>query len=280
MNIKLPKLFTSIGITAAIAGSVDAALVVYEPFDMTVGENLENQPAGTGLSGSWTKVSGNTYVISSGNLTYGTLPTAGNAILPTAAARYSNNPSAALNGAGLLANGTTLWMSAVVRPLVGANSILTVRLGDNPVDAANNVSAGDSVGFNFQNGNDLQNRYNENGTATNPGTFLNNATTNQTLLVVIEMIWNADDNLADTINYYLPDTSLALGSVKATINTIDFNQASFDTLSFAVSDNGSADLDEIRFGSSYADVISTIPEPTCATLLGLGGLLLLRRRRI
>jgi len=39
------------------------------------------------------------------------------------------------------------------------------------------------------------------------------------------------------------------------------------------------DIDEVRFGTSFADV-TVVPEPSSLALLGLGSLLLLRRRRV
>ena len=98
--------------------------------------------------------------------------------------------------------------------------------------------------------------------------------------MAVEMIWNADNAQPDTINYYLPDAALNLGSVRTTVNTATFNQSLFDTFSIAVNSSTSALVDQIRFGASYNDVITAIPEPSTQVLLGLLGFipLLIRRR--
>jgi hypothetical protein len=80
----------------------------------------------------------------------------------------------------------------------------------------------------------------------------------------------------DTLTLYTPGTDLVLGSAISTYEGI-VSQDSFDTLFFSA-DQSVGVLDEIRVGSSYAD-ISPIPEPSAALLGGLGALLLLRRRR-
>lgn len=38
-------------------------------------------------------------------------------------------------------------------------------------------------------------------------------------------------------------------------------------------------VDEVRIGDSWASVAGAVPEPAAATLIGMGGLMLLLRRR-
>ena len=60
----------------------------------------------------------------------------------------------------------------------------------------------------------------------------------------------------------------------------DASTAAIQDLSIYFSDAGADTLvDEIRYGTTLADVIPFVPEPASVALLGLGGLMLLRRRR-
>lgn len=273
MKIITPTVL-ALGAAGLLATSVHAAPVFYEGFDYTGGETL-------GDESSWAVVGGaDGGTIDATGYTYGTLPVTGGHLDPTGGVGYTLAAAAtAVDNAGLLDDGATLWMSAIVQPKVGANANLVVRLGDAYVSNNNAIAGGDSVGFNLQNGNDIQNRYNEDGGAVNPGSIVNNSPVDENVLIVIEMIWNANDALPDTLNYYLPDATLALGTIKKTINTIDFNQGSFDTVSIAGNNTNTASLDEIRFGATYNDVITAVPEPGSLALLGLGGLLIAGRRR-
>ncbi|MCH7229186.1 hypothetical protein, partial [Haloferula sp. A504] len=76
--------------------------------------------------------------------------------------------------------------------------------------------------------------------------------------VVGEMIFGA----TDTINIYLPDAALNQGSVVAS-NTATLDQTAFDTVTFATKGDGAYAVDEIRFGTTYADVVpgAVVPGP-------------------
>jgi hypothetical protein len=260
---------------AAFVGTATAAPVFYEGFDYPGGDTLGNES-------SWAVVSDNGVVNTTG-LSYGTLPVTGGHLTFTGSSGYTLNGAAAiLASEGLLDDGATLWMSALAQPKVGSNANLVVRLGEDYVNAFNQAGGSqDSLGFNYQNGSDLQGRYTNDGTEVNPGRpwVDENDVIDETTLVVIEMQWNADANAADTINYYLPDASLVLGSPVVTFADVVFTQTNFDTFSIAANSASSTWVDEIRFGGSYADVIAPIPEPSSLALLGLGGLLIARRRR-
>jgi len=258
-----PPLETSIaGLAFAMAtmigiGPLSAAgPLVYEPFNYGPGK-LQ-------LVSSWSKVTGGDFVVQATGLDYGTLPISGAHIKSDTATSgdrgYTLNSAAAtIGGAGLLADGQTLWMSAVIQAVTAANASIVVRLGTDYVNGTYAITGGtgDSVGFNVQNGNDLQTRYHVGGIAGPNGAITTNLPNISTTLLVMEMIWNADNTQADTIKYYRPDTDLNLGSPVLTINAAIFNQAAFDTFSVSGS-NASVLLDEIRFGASYDDVISPI----------------------
>jgi len=255
-----PPLETSIaGLAFAMAtmigiGPLSAAgPLVYEPFNYGPGK-LQ-------LVSSWSKVTGGDFVVQATGLDYGTLPISGAHIKSDTATSgdrgYTLNSAAAtIGGAGLLADGQTLWMSAVIQAVTAANASIVVRLGTDYVNGVYAITGGtgDSVGFNIQNGDDLQTRYHVAGTAGGNTNITANLPSTSTTLLVVEMIWNADNTQADTIKYYLPGTNLNLGSPVLTINAAIFNQAAFDTFSVSGS-NASVLLDEIRFGASYDAVI-------------------------
>jgi hypothetical protein len=87
-----------------------------------------------------------------------------------------------------------------------------------------------------------------------------------------------DGGAGDAIPAAQPGTSIVHGSYTAEIN------ASVDNIvSFFLRDNGVAattQIDDLRIGTSWADVTGAVPEPTTVSLAGLGALgMLLRRRR-
>ena len=62
------------------------------------------------------------------------------------------------------------------------------------------------------------------------------------------------------------------------VQTLDVDQTQFDTIS--ISDGQTSGFDEIRFGTTLADVTpGAIPEPSSLSLLALASLALLRRRK-
>ncbi len=255
---------------------VSAAAVFYEPFNYSSGGLVDNS--------SWTSVSsGNRFEVQSSGLSYGTLPVSGAHVRPLGSSGVTLNSGAAdIASAGLLNDGATLWMGLLIQPQVSANANTTIRLGTDYVDANSNITggSGDSVGIHVQNGSDIQARYHHDGAMVNPGNVVTNASLLGPTFVVVEMIWNADNGLADTLNYYVPDSNLNLGSAVRTINTVTFNQANFDTLSMAYGNGNATFLDELTFGATYNDIIAPIPEPSAVSLLGIAGLgMLIRRRR-
>ena len=103
-------------------------------------------------------------------------------------------------------------------------------------------------------------------------------------LIVGRIQWGASDTADETLTLYAPDTSLALGaeilsSPGGTFTIPALDQSLFDTIAIQFKDN--SQVDEIRFGSTSADVLpaAAIPEPSSSLLFGLGALGLLLRRR-
>jgi hypothetical protein len=80
-----------------------------------------------------------------------------------------------------------------------------------------------------------------------------------TVLIVGKVTWGADGTTPDKVDIYLPDTGLNLGSVKSTVSAI-IDQSTLDTIAFTASvyspGNNYYNIDEIRFGAGYNDVVA------------------------
>ena len=89
--------------------------------------------------------------------------------------------------------------------------------------------------------------------------------------------------LSDPAAVTLGGADLSLATATSSITGVAATAIDFRSFK-AYLNNGSANsmaMDEIRFGTSFADVTpaSAVPEPTALAALGAAGLLLLRRRK-
>lgn len=93
---------------------------------------------------------------------------------------------------------------------------------------------------------------------------------------VLKLSFGAGNN--DTASIFMDPTLNALeGAPTATISGLDL---SFDRLAIASHvDRPLYQVDDIRIGTSYADVVGAVPEPSSVALAGLGLMALLARRR-
>lgn len=288
----------TLGMIALLAsGTAHAALIAYEPFNYSAGA-LGSASGGSGFSGNWS--SNGTTNVTATDLTYGSLGTTGGSIgnLSTAQNRFGASRTIDLVTPGLLANDSQLWFSLMMGYDSGGNrtnSRLAFVLGTESMSTGNfqyyyNTAGATGLGvtlgrFNNVNGRIAATQVRDStfGTGFNGNVFGTGQTTTVVpdsdgvlnidyRLVVGRITWGATE---DTIDIFLPDTNLNLGSVHSTL-AVNVDQSGYDTISFARGDK--VVMDEIRFGATAADVLP-IPEPGVALLGSLGILALLRRRR-
>ena len=254
--------------------------IIYEPFDDPAPLLSGNTP-GLGLSGPWSAAI-NRFAVNPNSLAWGAIPTSGRQVkyVTTGDAASSVALGPDLANAGLLANGATLWFSALVNmPAEDPGSSTTdtgFAIGSAPLGGGNNLpiaSGEQAIGWTIK-ADRLQSTTWNGGNATR-GTTGPVITANTLKLIVGKITWGATNGANDTINIYMPDTNLTLGS-SVVSSTAVLNQTNFDTLvhqpalSISTTDFG---FDEIRFGASYNDVIGQNNTfATWASGYSLGGL--------
>jgi len=287
------KFHTSLLSLAALAmsiGSANAAAVIYEPFDYDAG-NLGAVGGSTGLNGTW---GANRAGVKSGDLSFAGLET-------TTGTNYGGKTSNRIAGgagagadsigtAGLLADGATLWFSALVdtTTINASTGRAYVGIGTTYVDGFGrygaNGSGDEGIGFVLENKTlSTHAWYSNGGQSVASGTLLGTGTQ----LIVGRITWGA---LGETIDLYTPsgDLSSAGTAVATMTTTINLDQLGatlaadkFDTATFGGTGDSTDSyyaVDDMRYGASYLDVVP-VPEPSTTLLGALGFLALLRRRR-
>jgi hypothetical protein len=95
------------------------------------------------------------------------------------------------------------------------------------------------------------------------------------MVLEIEFVTEGSDRVTLFVN---PTPGLSGPSVTGTTITTTKDFCLYNVAFYPGSGTNNGSMDELRFGSTFADVVP-IPEPATIGLLGLGGLVLLRRRR-
>lgn len=263
--------------TAAV-NLLPSTAVVYEPFNYP-GTAL-NGASGTsevGLTGTWAASADSKL---GPNRAFGSLVTRGAGIgdLQTGVNRYGGAravSASALAGNGLLTDGVTLWFSVILGYDTGGNvtnSRLALALASNQFSTSNftynilnegtspNVINGSGIGVtlgNFSgNGKVVATRFTNSGSGFAGNTFGTNSPVlygaGQSGLIVGKITWGAAN---DTIELYNPGANLVLPATPISTLTVNVDQSTFDTITWARGDK--VVMDEIRFGASYAAVIET-----------------------
>ena len=295
--MKWKTFFAAITVLVMV-GSANAAPVVYEGFAYSAGTIDGSQNGGTGLSATgWSGTTTNVpYSVNSGGLSFTGVTTIGGKLKRNTApgnAQISRGLAAGAQTA-LTQDNTTIYFSLLMQnnrySTGNANDTFLIGTGaftnadSKPVQLAGGEGFGvffkgfgaspsgsiDIAGIAFDGGasqistglidTDITGNTNDGG---------------EVYFIVGQIDWAPNGN-NDTLSLYnVTDVNAALPAAFATL-TADLDQSAFDTLAFGGAQIGA--FDEIRFGTTLTDV-GVVPEPTSLTLLGLGGLMMLRRRR-
>ena len=243
---------TPASVQITVSAAPRGTAVIYEPFDMTAATTLNDKPGGIGLDGNW--VAGTDVQVTAGSFTFGTLPTFGNRIVRTTSnGTVSITVGPSLAEAGLLDDGAQLWFSFLCPHPNNINVSPNLVFGTDALSSSTSVgNSGNAIGVRINQGTAVQAI-----TCVGGGIVATSATqatlaNSEVALIVGKITWGATPAAVDTIEIYTPGTNLALDTPQSATAVLD--QSTFNVISSW--GNGTApNIDEIRFGATYADVI-------------------------
>ena len=261
----------------AFGPTVRATLVAYEGFNYTAGITLpaDRNPTtwngGTGWSNTWNTANGDEPVIGTGSLSYGTLATTGNMMTVPNANSTGNGAERTLDSTaqsdfiyGGSATGT-MWVSALVQQnYTGDNA--AISLG-NTQQYQPGITFGSftSGGVSY---------YGMASNTTNVATAP--VVTGTAAFLVLEINFTGNNNIDLTL--YV-DPAPGLTAPAAGTTSITYSGKPFSS-SGGVNVTGTGwSFDELRFGTTYADVAPSIPEPATLALMAAAGTGILLRPR-
>ncbi|GIW75152.1 MAG: hypothetical protein KatS3mg104_0215 [Phycisphaerae bacterium] len=257
-----------------------AGLIAYEPFDYSITDNspndnkdvdLANNYPGATLNSSnmkWRSGSSNHGVVS-GSLSYTDsggriLVTAGNKLSTLGGSNGSTSQGEFLNGINgnaINVNSGVIWVSAIMQHSSGSGEAVIMLQNGSSVDQSPFMgdARNNPVVWTLQG-----------ATPT--------STADATQVTFLLARYDFDNDTAHLwVNPSL-DAEPSLASALAATNT--FTSASVQRFRLSSDGNNSVLWDELRFGTTFADVTPhVIPEPAMTGLLGLAAMGLKRRRR-
>ena len=274
----------SVAAVALLAGSANADLLVYEPFEIgsdpsageyTVGDLSGQGPASLGFTQgvNWAHNSGADASVSATGLTH--------SLVPSTSGGSANSGVEGINSRALSSSygsdGTTVWLSYLMKAdAFGNDQWRNLSLANGPTFNTDYRLEIAWDGFNAFDGIDQMIIYNRPtligvGTAVTP-------TGGATNLMLLKLTFGAGATDSATLWINPSDVSSEAGlGAGTTLANKDF---AFNTIFFDDHQGaGGAIYDEIRLGDTLNDVV--IPEPGTLVLLGTGllALLLCARRR-
>ena len=253
-------------VLAAWCTPASAVVLVYDPFNQPVGNINGTASSGGGAvwpgPGTWN----GSGTVSAGSLTYGPLLTSGNQANYDAVANANRAIGSTLGGPN-----TDIWISFLIAANRNDSGISLFTGGTEQNFMGNGGGSGQTLGL------------------QNPNINTGIAQSTATHMYVLRQQTGPTGNITSTL--YIDPALSSLGTGVAPTGSLFDNSASpdttrapyaFDTIRLgAFNAAGTVRFDEIRIGTTWADV-SPGPEPSAAALLltGAVGLLARRRRRV
>jgi formylglycine-generating enzyme required for sulfatase activity len=280
-----------------LAGKVaSVGCVVYEPFDYPVNVALDKVQSASakGFDGPWNEG----MQAAQDSMSWGPLPVkGGRGVCAQAGKRwhtssYRKIAVRALKDAGLLKDGTTLWLSALA-PFgdygfaLGSTPFYFPRDDGFFGNRRNLREGGQGIGFSYSRGAIESGGGETIGTGgvkrstvwiggrRKLGSCARRASSSdksrESALVVLKVAWG-EGGKPDRVQLFMPNEKLELGAVVSEISA-DIDQESLDYISYSAPVG--APIDEIRIGGSYAAVIGKeageLKEPAYGTNLLVNG---------
>ena len=275
---KAPLLASGVLAGLLAATPARAELIAYEGFDYASGTDIRGQSGGTGWAAgsSWSGYDPRyTWpgTVTSSGLSYGSLDTQGNALTT------STTPGPELSSSAIYwrnlpqfgQEGTTLYVSFLFRPEPGFGVYGGVNLTD---DYGNGIYVGKS-------GADGYNNYGLEGPLNVIDSSSVPVTAGETAFIVLKSQFLAGNDVYSIfVNPALDGVESGVPSaVKTNLDPVSGSPLVGTTFQF--NNYGYYTIDEIRVGTTYADVMPTaVPEPTALSLLAVGFAALAGRSRL
>jgi len=252
-----------VALLALSVGQAKATLLAYEGFDYTANTAVADANGGTGWNAAWTASSTNgSQTVLSPTLSEGGVTGIGNRLSVSAVGTATSNAGRVIFSS--TTNSGTYWLSVMMSNDAGnSTSYGYLQLGDQYSNVPVRIGYSNGGNWYVQSPNNGNAKDDTGIAATSALLVLKIDLTNKTL-----DLWVNPSSASDTA-----DASVGMSTTS--------NYVRFDRLSIRVGSSSSGtstgSFDEIRIGQSYADVV--IPEPATLSLLAVGGVLAMLRRR-